>query len=109
MEIKLKLNGRPICAQIDADTVLLDFLRQHGCVPGKIGAHLLAVAHHLGAQRFQRVKPLFLAQSGKQAQPHVAAVELAALPVKQIGLDGRRTLRDGRVRADVDSLSLIHI
>ena len=37
MEIKLKLNGKPISAQIDADTVLLDFLREHGCLSVKRG------------------------------------------------------------------------
>ena len=31
MEIKLKLNGRQISCQVDADTVLLDFLREKGC------------------------------------------------------------------------------
>lgn len=37
MEIKLKLNGRPIVAHVDADTVLLDFLRDHGCLSVKRG------------------------------------------------------------------------
>ncbi|MGN1250916.1 MAG: (2Fe-2S)-binding protein [Candidatus Spyradocola sp.] len=37
MEIKLKLNGRPVAAQVDADTVLLDFLREHGCLSVKRG------------------------------------------------------------------------
>lgn len=37
MEIKLKLNGRPIVAPVDADTVLLDFLRDHGCLSVKRG------------------------------------------------------------------------
>lgn len=37
MEIKLKLNGRPIVAHVDADTVLLDFLREHGCLSVKRG------------------------------------------------------------------------
>ena len=31
MEIKLKLNGRPVSASVEADTVLLDFLREKGC------------------------------------------------------------------------------
>lgn len=37
MDIKLKLNGKPISAQIDADTVLLDFLRAQGCYSVKRG------------------------------------------------------------------------
>ena len=37
MEIKLKLNGRPLVAHVDADTVLLDFLREHGCLSVKRG------------------------------------------------------------------------
>ena len=37
MEIKLKLNGRAICASVDADTVLLDFLREKGCLSVKRG------------------------------------------------------------------------
>lgn len=37
MEINLKLNGRPIVAHVDADTVLLDFLRDHGCLSVKRG------------------------------------------------------------------------
>ena len=37
MDIKLKLNGRLISAQIDADTVLLDFLRAQGCYSVKRG------------------------------------------------------------------------
>lgn len=37
MDIKLKLNGKPIAAQIDADTVLLDFLRDLGCYSVKQG------------------------------------------------------------------------
>lgn len=37
MEIKLKLNGKPLTAQIDADTVLLDLLRAHGCKSVKRG------------------------------------------------------------------------
>ena len=32
MEIKLKLNGRNVMASVEADTVLLDFLRNHGCL-----------------------------------------------------------------------------
>ena len=37
MDIKLKLNGKALCAQVDADTVLLDFLRDHGCYSVKRG------------------------------------------------------------------------
>ena len=37
MDIKLNLNGKPISAQVDADTVLLDFLRDHGCYSVKRG------------------------------------------------------------------------
>ena len=32
MEIKLKLNGKAIVASVEADTVLLDFLREKGCL-----------------------------------------------------------------------------
>ena len=32
MEIKLKLNGKNIVASVEADTVLLDFLRDKGCL-----------------------------------------------------------------------------
>ena len=37
MEIKLKLNGRSITASVEADTVLLDFLREKGCLSVKRG------------------------------------------------------------------------
>ena len=37
MEIKLKLNGKNITASVDADTVLLDFLREKGCLSVKRG------------------------------------------------------------------------
>lgn len=37
MEIKVKLNGRMITAQVEADTVLLDFLRDRGCLSVKRG------------------------------------------------------------------------
>ena len=37
MEIKLKLNGRNVIASVEADTVLLDFLRDHGCLSVKRG------------------------------------------------------------------------
>ena len=37
MEIKLKLNGRNIMDSVEADTVLLDFLRDKGCLSVKRG------------------------------------------------------------------------
>ena len=37
MEIKLKLNGKNIVASVEADTVLLDFLRNKGCLSVKRG------------------------------------------------------------------------
>ena len=37
MEIKLKLNGRNIVSSVEADTVLLDFLRDKGCFSVKRG------------------------------------------------------------------------
>ena len=37
MEIKLKLNGKAIVASVEADTVLLDFLRGKGCLSVKRG------------------------------------------------------------------------
>ena len=37
MEIKVKLNGKAIIASVEADTVLLDFLRDHGCLSVKRG------------------------------------------------------------------------
>ncbi len=37
MEIKLKLNGKNITATVDADTLLLDFLREKGCLSVKRG------------------------------------------------------------------------
>ncbi len=37
MEIKLKLNGKNIAAVIDADTLLIDFVRDHGCLSVKRG------------------------------------------------------------------------
>lgn len=37
MEIKLKLNGRMVADTINADTLLIDFLRDHGCYSVKRG------------------------------------------------------------------------
>ena len=37
MQINLKLNGRKIMASVEADTVLLDFLREKGCLSVKRG------------------------------------------------------------------------
>ena len=37
MEIKVKLNGRMITASVEADTILLDFLRDKGCLSVKRG------------------------------------------------------------------------
>ena len=37
MEIKLKLNGKNITASVEADTVLLDLLREKGCLSVKRG------------------------------------------------------------------------
>ncbi len=37
MEIKLKLNGKNITASIDADTLLIDFVRKKGCLSVKRG------------------------------------------------------------------------
>ena len=37
MEIKLKLNGKAITADLEADTILLDFLREKGCLSVKRG------------------------------------------------------------------------
>ena len=37
MEIKLTLNNSPLSASIDADTLLIDFLRAHGCLSVKRG------------------------------------------------------------------------
>ncbi len=37
MEIKLKLNGRAVTGSIEADTILLDFLREKGCLSVKRG------------------------------------------------------------------------
>ena len=37
MEIKLTLNGRAVTDHIDADTLLIDFVRAHGCCSVKRG------------------------------------------------------------------------
>ena len=37
MEIKLTLNGRAVAASVQADTLLLDFLRSQGCLSVKRG------------------------------------------------------------------------
>lgn len=37
MEIKLTLNGRAVTDTIDADLLLIDFLRKHGCLSVKRG------------------------------------------------------------------------
>lgn len=37
MEITIKLNGRQVAGQVEADTVLLDFLRDKGCLSVKRG------------------------------------------------------------------------
>ncbi len=37
MEIKLKLNGKNITASVDADMLLIDFVRDRGCLSVKLG------------------------------------------------------------------------
>jgi carbon-monoxide dehydrogenase small subunit len=37
MEIKLKLNGKNITADVEPDTLLIDFVRSHGCYSVKRG------------------------------------------------------------------------
>lgn len=37
MEIKIKLNGKVVSASIEADLLLIDFLREHGCYSVKRG------------------------------------------------------------------------
>ena len=37
MEIKLTLNGKPVAASVDADTLLIDFVRAQGCLSVKRG------------------------------------------------------------------------
>ena len=36
-EVKLTLNGRTVTDQVDADLLLIDFLRAHGCASVKRG------------------------------------------------------------------------
>ena len=37
MELKLTLNGRAVAASVEADTLLIDFLRAQGCLSVKRG------------------------------------------------------------------------
>ena len=37
MTITIQLNGRPVTAEVSPDTLLLDFVRDHGCVSVKCG------------------------------------------------------------------------
>ena len=37
MEIKVKLNGKAVTASVETDTILLDFLREKGCLSVKRG------------------------------------------------------------------------
>lgn len=37
MEIKLTLNGKAVTASVEADTLLIDFVRDHGCLSVKRG------------------------------------------------------------------------
>ena len=37
MEIKVKLNGKNVIGNVEADTVLLDWLREKGCLSVKRG------------------------------------------------------------------------
>ena len=37
MEINLKLNGKNVTGYVEPDTILLDFLRQKGCLSVKRG------------------------------------------------------------------------
>ncbi|MBR4869386.1 MAG: 2Fe-2S iron-sulfur cluster binding domain-containing protein, partial [Oscillospiraceae bacterium] len=37
MEIKITLNGKPLCAEIEPDLLLIDLLRAHGCYSVKRG------------------------------------------------------------------------
>ena len=37
MEINIKLNGKKVSASVEADLLLIDFLREHGCYSVKRG------------------------------------------------------------------------
>ncbi len=37
MEVKIDLNGKAVCADVPADTLLIDFVRAHGCASVKRG------------------------------------------------------------------------
>ena len=37
MEVKIKLNGKTVCDDVPADTLLIDFVRAHGCASVKRG------------------------------------------------------------------------
>ena len=37
MQIKLNLNGKPVSADVEADKLLIDFVREHGCYSVKRG------------------------------------------------------------------------
>ena len=42
MEIKIKLNGKPVAADVPADELLIDFVRAHGCKSVKRGCETSA-------------------------------------------------------------------
>ncbi len=42
MEVKIKLNGRAVVDDVPADTLLIDFVRAHGCVSVKRGCETSA-------------------------------------------------------------------
>lgn len=37
MEVKIDLNGKTVCADVPVDTLLIDFVRAHGCLSVKRG------------------------------------------------------------------------